>query len=212
MRCGVLAMDQNLNYVDFVEALASKSSTPGGGGASAAVGAHACALGEMACNLTIGKKKYAEKESELTEIREKLGQHRARLLELVDEDARAFKPLAHAYSLSPDESDYRERMDAALKGACEPPLQIIDELADAIDLLARLVHICSSLVVSDVGVAAAFARSAIDGASLNVYINIAACKDADFVNSTQRHVDDVVPQYSRRAKEIFDFVRCELEE
>ena len=83
---------------DFLEQLSSSAPIPGGGGASAAVGAFASALGLMVTNLTVGKKKYADVEEEILEIREKLEQKKQDLVRMVDEDAEAFEPLAKAYS------------------------------------------------------------------------------------------------------------------
>ena len=84
---------------EFVEVLASKAPVPGGGGASALVGAVGTALGNMVGSLTVGKKKYADVEEEILEIREKLEQKKQDLVRMVDEDAEAFEPLAKAYRM-----------------------------------------------------------------------------------------------------------------
>ena len=84
---------------EFLEVLSSKEPVPGGGGASAAVGAFGSALGMMVANLTVGKKKYAEVEDEIIEVREKLSDLQKELVELADADARAFEPLSRAYGL-----------------------------------------------------------------------------------------------------------------
>ncbi|MFR4880869.1 MAG: cyclodeaminase/cyclohydrolase family protein [Coprococcus sp.] len=84
---------------DFLEQLSSSAPIPGGGGASATVGAFASALGLMVTNLTVGKKKYADVEEEILEIREKLEQKKQDLVRMVDEDAEAFEPLAKAYRM-----------------------------------------------------------------------------------------------------------------
>ncbi|MEG0503017.1 MAG: cyclodeaminase/cyclohydrolase family protein, partial [Raoultibacter sp.] len=83
----------------FILALASKEPTPGGGGASAYVGALATALASMVGNLTVGKKRYLDVEADMYISLEKLAAERTRLIELVDEDARAFEPLAQAYGM-----------------------------------------------------------------------------------------------------------------
>ncbi len=79
--------------VEFVNLLASKSAVPGGGGAAALVGAIGMALGSMVCNLTIGKKKYAEYEDSVKEILVKAGEIEEKLLSMIDEDANNFLPL-----------------------------------------------------------------------------------------------------------------------
>ena len=81
----------------FVDELASGSPTPGGGGASAYAGALAAALGSMVANLTIGKKKYAQVEEDMLEIRAAAAQCQARLLELIDADDQAFVALSSTW-------------------------------------------------------------------------------------------------------------------
>ena len=83
--------------VEFVNALATKAPVPGGGGASALVGAIGTALGNMVGSLTVGKKKYADVEAEMQELKEKCDQLQSELLELVEKDAEVFAPLAQAY-------------------------------------------------------------------------------------------------------------------
>ncbi|EQJ03588.1 methenyltetrahydrofolate cyclohydrolase [Clostridioides difficile P6] len=78
--------------VDFVEVLSSKEAVPGGGGAAALVGAIGMALGSMVCNLTIGKKKYAEYEESVKEILSKAGKLEKDLLKMIDDDAECFLP------------------------------------------------------------------------------------------------------------------------
>ena len=84
---------------EFIEALASKEPTPGGGGASAYAGALASALASMVGNLTVGKKKYADVEKRVQSELLELADTRLRLLELIDADAAAFAPLAAAYGM-----------------------------------------------------------------------------------------------------------------
>ena len=107
---------------DFLEQLSSSTPIPGGGGASAAGGAFASALGLMVTNLTVGKKKYADVEEEILEIREKLEQKKQDLVRMVDEDAEAFEPLAKAYRMPKEtEEEKAEKarvMEIVLKDAC----------------------------------------------------------------------------------------------
>ena len=113
----------------FIDALASKAPTPGGGGASACAGALASALASMVGNLTVGKKKYADVEERMQAELVELDDTRARLLALIDEDARAFAPLAAAYGMPKGTDEERAAQSAALQkalvGACEVPLEIM---------------------------------------------------------------------------------------
>ena len=150
---------------EFLEVLSSSAPVPGGGGASATVGAFAAALGMMVTNLTIGKKKYADVEEEILAIREKLEILRDKLISLTDQDAESFEPLAKAYSL-PKETDEqkaeKERvMEVVLYEASIVPLQIMETVYEAMQNLEVLGEKGSKLAVSDVGVGILFARVAL---------------------------------------------------
>ena len=125
---------------DFVEALASKDPVPGGGGASALVGALGIALGNMVGNLTVGKKKYAAVEARMYKLMAEADLVREQLLSLVERDAEVFQPLAEAYGLphsTPEEQERKDRvMEAALKAACDVPVRIMETVCRAIDLIA----------------------------------------------------------------------------
>ena len=97
-------------FTDFTEELSSAKPVPGGGGACAAVGAFAAALGMMVANLTVGKKRYADVEEEVKEILARLEATRNELIILADKDAEAFEPLSKAYGLPKDtEEEQREK-------------------------------------------------------------------------------------------------------
>lgn len=175
----------------FIMDLASKAPTPGGGGASAYGGALASALGSMVGNLTVGKKRYEAVEADTYIVLEKLADARARLIELVEEDARAFAPLAAAYGMpkaTPEEQAAKSAaMQDALVGACEVPLEIMRTCAQVIELCEFLAYNGSRMVLSDVGVAVAFGKAALLGASLNVYIN---AKDIGDRERAERYTDE----------------------
>ena len=127
---------------EFVEVLASKAPVPGGGGASALVGAVGTALGNMVGSLTVGKKKYADVEEEILEIREKLEQKKQDLVRMVDEDAEAFEPLAKAYRMpketEEEQAEKEKVMEAALKNAAEAPLCIMKTIVDTMEMIRVL--------------------------------------------------------------------------
>lgn len=195
----------------FVEELASAAPTPGGGGASAYVGALASALASMVGNLTVGKKTYAQVEAEVYMRLEKLAALRMRLLELVEEDARAFGPLAAAYRMpkgTPAEAAAKEAaLQEALVGACEAPLAIMRASAQVVEHAEFMAYRGSRMARSDAGVAAAFARAAVDGASLNVFINAASMADreqaARYCDEANRLMDGV----RERCDTLFAYVK-----
>lgn len=178
--------------VDFIGALSSNAPVPGGGGASATVGALAAALGMMVTNLTIGKKKYADYEEELIRCCSELEGLRDRLITLTDKDAEAFEPLSRAYSLPKDAPDYERIMEEALLTASLAPLEIMDTALECAHVLEVLVEKGSRLAISDVGVGIYFAQAAIEGASLNVYINTKMMKDRTRAEALNDRADAII--------------------
>ena len=198
----------------FIDELASAAPTPGGGGASAYAGALAAALASMVGNLTVGKKTYADVEDEVRASLARLDALRARLGELVDEDARACEPLAAAYRLpkaTPDEQAAKNAaLQQALVGASDVPLAIMRAVADVVDEADYLAHHGSKMARSDAGVAAAFARAASDGASLNIFINAASMDDAAQAARYRGEAESLAARTRERCDELFDFVKTSV--
>lgn len=178
----------------FLSELSSNAPVPGGGGASAAVGAFAAALGMMVTNLTIGKKKYADYEEEVKAVRDRLEGLRDQLIDLVDGDAVAFEPLSKAYSIPKDDPERDTIMENALYEASVVPMSIMETVLAAAKELEILVAKGSKLAVSDVGVGILFAQAAIEGASLNVYINTKSMKDRDRAAALDVKADAIIAE------------------
>ena len=178
---------------EFLEELSSSAPVPGGGGASAAAGAYAAALGLMVGNLTTGKKKYADVEEEICESMKKLEQLRDKLTRLVDEDAKAFEPLSKAYGM-PKETEEQKKlkeqvMETALREACRVPLEIMEVSIEVMELLQVLEEKGSRLAVSDAGVGILFAKTSLEGSSLNVFINTRLMKDRQYAEELNQRAD-----------------------
>ena len=178
----------------FLSELSSNAPVPGGGGASAAVGAFAAALGMMVTNLTIGKKKYADYEEEVKAVRDRLEGLRDQLIDLVDGDAVAFEPLSKAYSIPKDDPERDIIMENALYEASVVPMGIMETVLAAAKELEILVAKGSKLAVSDVGVGILFAQAAIEGASLNVYINTKSMKDRERAAALDAKADAIIAE------------------
>lgn len=187
----------------FLAELSSNAPVPGGGGASAAVGAFAAALGMMVTNLTIGKKKYAEYEDELIACRARLEELRDQLIDLVDGDAVAFEPLSKAYSIPKDDPSRDQIMEDALYEASVVPMSIMETVLAAAKELEILVEKGSRLAVSDVGVGILFAQAAIEGASLNVYINTKLMKNRERADEMNAKADAIIAEGAALQKSIY---------
>ena len=191
---------------NFAELLASKTSVPGGGGAAAFAGALGVALCSMVGNFTIGKKKYADVEEDIRIILEKAETIRLELLDLVDEDARAFAPLAEAYGISKDDPKRSEIIEAATLNACDVPIKIIKYCTKAIDLFSEILEKGNRMLISDVGCGALMCRASMECAAMNVFINTGTLKDREKANSIEKEVDEALKKYCPTASEIAEKV------
>lgn len=191
----------------WLETLASKAPVPGGGGASALGGSVAAALGQMVSNLTIGKKKYADVEEEVQELIGKLQALQNDFLDLADQDARVFAPLAAAYSLpasTEEEKQVKARiMEENLLAASLVPLQMMEKALETIEILEFLGEKGSRMAVSDVGVAVQFARTALTGAVMNVYINTKSMKNREKAEELNAKAKKLIEEGARQADEIY---------
>ena len=201
-------MDQPINI--FIEKLSSKEPTPGGGGASALIGATGVALCSMVANLTSGKKKYEAYQKDIDEIIVRTRVSTKKLLSLIQEDAESFKPLAAAYSIPKDNPDRDRILEQALKTACSVPLKILDEITEILDIIEQLAEKGTKLAVSDVGVAACACQCALEGAVTNVYINTKLMNDKIFADKTNKDAGKLVEDGVNRCKKIYDNILNEL--
>lgn len=198
----------NESCKQFVEVLSTKEPVPGGGGAASLVSAIGVALGNMVLNLTEGKKKYEQYFEDIKVLKEKAEKLQARLLELVDEDAKCFEPLAKAYSLPKDlDPELKAKtMENALKTACSVPLEIMECCCEGIDLQEDCLKKGTALAISDVGVGVLCLKSGLLGASLNVFINTSYMKDKEYANELNETANNMIAKYSKKADEIYEGV------
>ncbi len=196
----------DMTYTEFADVLASKAPVPGGGGAAALVGALGTALCSMVGNFTVGRKKYANVEADIYAILHKTKVLQARLLELIDEDAKAFEPLSAAYAIPNDHPQRGEIMEHALVDASAAPLEMMQCCCEAIGLLAEMLEKGSVMLVSDVGVGALFCGAALQGASLNIFINTKSMKDREKAEELNQQADTMLHEYARLASRVYEQV------
>ena len=145
---------------EFLKQLASSAPVPGGGGASALVGALAISLGNMVGSLTTGKKKYADVEDDIQELNAKSEKLRLELLSLMAKDAEVFEPLSKAYAIPKDDPTRNAVMAKVLEDASLVPLAIMQKCAEAIDIIEEYAQKGSRIAISDAGCGAALAQGA----------------------------------------------------
>ena len=192
---------------DFISVLASKEPVPGGGGASALVGAIGTALGNMVGSLTVGKKKYADVQDDIIALKSKCDILQEKLLALVLKDAEVFEPLSKAYGMPKEtEEEKAEKarvMAIVLKDACDVPVQIMECCCQAIDLMEEFAAKGSKIAISDVGVGVAFCKAALMGASLNVFINTKSMADKELADVTNAKTEKMLADYTAKADVIY---------
>lgn len=210
-------MSMNLmehRLTSFVELLSSKEPAPGGGGAAALTAAQGCALAAMVCNLTIGKKKYQEYETDLQRILREAKQLQERLLEMIEEDKVNFLPLSKAYGIKAETEEEKQEkakvMEEALKVACRVPIEIVEKSWQGIRLHEELLNKGSKLAISDVGVGVEFLRAALISGKMNVRINTGMMTDEHYRKEVEERIDRLTDQGIRIADEVSALVMQRL--
>ncbi|HEY8158911.1 MAG TPA: cyclodeaminase/cyclohydrolase family protein [Methylobacter sp.] len=198
----------------FIDELASKAPTPGGGSAAAVMGAQAAALVSMVCNLTIGKPKYAEVEVEMQALLEKSEALREILMSMIKADVDVFDRLMATYGLPKDSDEEKaargEAIQSALKEATIVPLKCANACAEAIALSRIAAEKGNTGVISDAGVAVMAAYGALKSAALNVYINVGGLKDRGFADAKLAELEAILNGADVAAEEVYQIVKSKL--
>lgn len=207
-------MISDLSCKDFIEVLASEAPTPGGGGAAALVGAIGTALGNMVGSLTEGKLQYYEVEEDIEKLIDRAEEIEKELLLLIEEDEKAFNNLMTAYKM-PHKSELEKAkrlavLTAAKSAACQPPLRIMKRCCEAIDLCSEFAEKGNKNALSDAGVGVLFCKAALQGASLNIYINTKTLADEEYAAKLNAEADQMISEYSGKADEVYEKVLSEL--
>ncbi|ODR96259.1 methenyltetrahydrofolate cyclohydrolase [Methyloceanibacter stevinii] len=195
----------------FLDQLASSAATPGGGSAAAILGGMGAALVSMVCNLTIGKKKYAEVEEDMKEILAKAEDLRHRMTAMIQDDVRAFDTVMGAYGM-PKETDEEkaargEAIQDALKMATDVPIRCCRLAREVIDLALMASEKGNVNVISDAGVGVLSAYAALRSAALNVYINAKMISDTSFVESKLSELEGLLAGAEATTEKAYDIVK-----
>jgi glutamate formiminotransferase/formiminotetrahydrofolate cyclodeaminase len=198
----------------FIEEVASSSPAPGGGSVSAAAGALAGALSSMVCRLTIGKKRFKDVEDELKQVLEKAETIRKEMQEFIIKDAESFDKVMEAFKLPQYTEEEKKKRDEAVqeatKGAISVPLQVMEKALEALRIMKVVAEKGNPNMISDAGVSSLMARTAAEGAYLNVRINLNSIEDQDFVTTTRQKADSLKQEALLLASEIEKIVEQKL--
>ena len=198
----------------FLDQLASKASTPGGGSAAAVMGATSAALTSMVCNLTIGKKGYESVQDDMQALLAKSEALREQMTAMIKADVDVFNRVMASYGMAKDTDPQKAKrsaeIQAALKVATDVPLDCARACAEAIALSRVAAEKGNTNVVSDAGVAVMAAHGALKSAALNVYINIGSIKDKDFADNRQAALEEILQTANVSTEEIYQTVKDKL--
>ncbi|MFQ5811613.1 MAG: cyclodeaminase/cyclohydrolase family protein [Anaerolineae bacterium] len=198
----------------FLDELASSAPAPGGGSVAALSGALGAALVSMVCNLTVGKKKYADVQEDIEALLEKSETLRQELTDLLEEDVKAYTAYSKAAKMPRQTEEQKaERSKArqeALKVATDVPLRIAEAAAKVMYLCRPAAEKGNVWAVSDAGVAVLMAEAALRSAALNVLINLGSLKDKEFVAEKRAKLDSLLEGKGVMRDEIYDYVVSKL--
>jgi glutamate formiminotransferase/formiminotetrahydrofolate cyclodeaminase len=203
-----------MNLREFCNETLSDSPAPGGGSVAALMGALGASLGGMVANLSAGKRGWDDKLEYFSNWAVKAQQLKDELLSLVDEDTAAFNKVMDAFALPRELAEEKAARTAAIeqatKYAAEVPLKVMETASKSYELLAEMVEKGNPASVSDVGVGALATRACVEGAALNVRINLAQLKDEKFKAALAEKVQSLCAGSAATFKEITQVVESKL--
>ena len=199
-----------LKTSEFVDLLASDAPAPGGGSAAALEGALGAALTAMVCSLTIGKKKYAEFEELAAEAQKKAAGLKARFVDVMERDTEAFNAVSAAFGMPKATEEEKAARSAAiqkgLEGCTKTPFEMMELAVETLELTASILGKSNDSAASDLGVSALSLRAAVQGAWLNVLINIGSLKNKELAADYQAKGEALLAKALPLADQIYDTV------
>ena len=199
-----------LTTAGFTDLLASDAPAPGGGSAAALEGALGAALTAMVCSLTVGKKKYAEHEELARSVQAKANELRTRFVDVMDRDTEAFNVVSAAFGMPKATDEEKAARSAAiqkgLEGCTKTPFEMMELAVETLELTASILGKSNDSAASDLGVSALSLRAAIQGAWLNVLINIGSLKNKELAEDYRAKGEALLAKALPLADQIYDTV------
>ncbi len=203
-----------INLRQFCNEILSDSPAPGGGSVAALMGALGASLGGMVANLSAGKRGWDDRLSFFSDWAVKGQQLKDELLFLVDEDTAAFNKVMAAFGLPKDSAEEKaarsKAIQAANQYAAEIPLAVMETASRSYDLLAQMAEKGNPASISDVGVGLLATRACIEGAAMNVRINLSGLKDEKVKAALQEKMSRLTAESETRFKAAGEIVEGKL--
>ncbi len=199
---------------EFANELSTDSPAPGGGSVAGLAGALGAALASMVANLTYGRREYHDNWPEMERVAVEAQRRKDELLRLIDRDTEAFDAVMAANRLpkkTPEQIAERERaIEAATKHACLIPLEVMTNSLEVLKLARVVAERGNPNAASDAGVASLMARAAVEGAGLNVKINLPGIKDQGFVAEQRLKVQQLIAEANELHRRIMELVQQKI--
>ena len=203
-----------MNLRQFCNETLSDSPAPGGGSVAALMGALGISLGGMVANLSAGKRGWDDKINYFSDWAVKAQQLKDELLFLVDEDTAAFNKVMDAFALPKESAEEKAARSAAIqlanKYAAEIPLRVMETALKSYQILAEMAEKGNPASISDVGVGLLATRAGIDGAAMNVRINLAGLKDENLKSALQEKMRRFSAESESEFKRIDQIVESKM--
>jgi glutamate formiminotransferase/formiminotetrahydrofolate cyclodeaminase len=203
-----------MNLREFCNETLSDSPAPGGGSVAALMGALGASLGGMVANLSAAKRGWDDKIEYFSDWAVKAQRLKDELLSLVDEDSAAFNKVMDAFGLPRESSEEKKTRSAAIESAtqyaAEIPLKVMETSSKSYQLLSEMVEKGNPNSISDVGVGLLATHACIEGAALNVRINLGQLKDEKFKSALMEKVRQIKADSETQFKKIQQVVESKL--
>lgn len=207
-------MLKDLNIVEFTNETASDSPAPGGGSIAALNAAIAASLLSMVANLTIGKKRYADVNDRMEELVPELNKYKDEFVEGIDKDSDSFNGVIAAMKLPKETEEEKkvrsEKIQDGYKEAIAVPLGLGTKVVELYDYARELAETGNTNAITDVAVAAINIKAAVEGAFLNVIINLNSLKDESYRHELEEKMESVRNTVEKNHKEIMEIVNKKL--
>lgn len=194
----------------FIDVLASEAPAPGGGSAAALEGAIGIALTKMVGSLTLGKKGYEDHQAFAEQMMKDAEALKKDFVDVIDRDTEAFNAVSAVFSMPKETDEHKaarkEAMQAALKGCTKTPFEMMEFALAALELTEKAIDKTNTNAASDLGVAALSLKAAVQGAWLNVLINVGGIKDEAFVAEYRKKGEEILAKALPKADKIYEAI------
>ncbi len=204
----------DMQLAEFVNVMASDEPAPGGGSTAALQGALGAALTAMVAALTVGKKKYADVQPLAEATEQKAQALKAKFIDIIDRDTEAFNQVSAVFTMpkntDEEKAARKAAMQAALKACTKTPFEMMTLADETLAVIEPVVGKLNASAASDLGCAVLSLKAAIQGAWLNVLINISGIQDEDFAQSYRQQGQALLDKNLALADNIYQQILTSL--